>query len=77
MEILFDRDMKGIFILKIHRDYVDQQDVGTLESNGKPTGVESSDLLKSDQSTVGYPVRQNETKALPDVNRKQAEENGS
>ena len=70
MKILFNRDVKGILILQIHRDYIDQQDVGSLDYNGKPTVVECPNLLKSDQSTVGYPMTQNETKALPDVNRK-------
>lgn len=73
MEILFDRDMKGIFILQIHRDYIDQQEVGTLKIKGRPTVVERPDLLKSDQITRGYPMPQNETEALADVNRKRLE----
>lgn len=76
MEILFDRDMEGIFTLQIHRDYANQQDVGNLKMRGMPTVIKSPDLVESDQSTVGYPMTHDETKALREVNYKQEEASG-
>ena len=73
MKILFDRDMKGIFILQIDGDYINQQDTGALEFSSRPTVVKTPDLLKGEQSTVLYPKTHNETEALHDVNDKQGE----